>query len=58
MNGNSYRLKVLLEFKGAILKVLSIYGLSEKAKEELKKKQKEIEEEIDKILDETKGILV
>ena len=54
MNENSYRLKTLLEFKGAILKTLSIYDLSEKTKKELKKKQKEIEKEIDKILDEVK----
>jgi len=58
MNENSYRLKVLLEFKGAILKVLSIYGISEETQGELKRIQKKIEEEIDRIIDETKGILV
>ena len=58
MDESSYRLKVLLEFKGAILKTLSIYGLSEETQRELKRIQKKIEKEIDRILDETKGILV
>ena len=58
MNENSYRLKALLDFKGAILKVLSIYGLSEETQRELRRIQKKIEKEIDRILDETKGILI